>query len=218
MFDTLNNNELQTQLLLVDPPKPSCTKESSKTMPLRKYATIAGCIVLSPILIPACIVAYPFYYADKMASMKRINQANREFEEDKRQEKAKREKHEWRLNNEWQYRLSQNAPRISQLTIWQKYILECDQYERMILQISEANDVPYEIWSYIRYDDFKNELSVFLLEQMKVYDTDEYDKERCVKYVYDYICNKYAAFKNTSIQEAEEHMKNIVTRLSQTIN
>ena len=172
------------------------------------YFLVAGGILLSPLLVPIFLITYPFYYTEKT---NRIKQVEREFKEDERIEKEKRDKHEWRLKNHWGYRLSQYAPHVSQLMIWQNHILECDQYERAILQISEAKDVPYEVWTQIQYGDDDFEEKAFLLEQMKVYGTEKYDKNTCLRYVWNYFVQKYAEFKAIVFEDAEEHMKNIVT-------
>ena len=200
----IDHNDINTQLLFVDPPRGPPSELEYKIL---KYSLIAGCVILSPLLLIASPFSYAIYYRNKM---NRINEIKRQVEEDKQREKEKRAKHDWRLKNEWNYRLSQSAPRISDLTIWQDHILECDQYERAILQISQANDVPYEIWKFIQYDTDEFETKDYLLEQMKVYGTDEYDKDKCVQYIYQYYVQKYAEFKTITLEDAEEHMKNIV--------
>ena len=167
-------------------------------------------IVSAPIWVPIAILSIPVYLASEAIHSYEVK---RKIKKQKQIDKKIDDNYKKRINEEWQYRLYHISPHINHLPIWQKYILECNQYERAIMQIIEANDVPYEIWKYIEWSEDEFEFKNYLIEQMKKYGTPEYEKETSVRYVIQYYTEKYAKFKNTSIEEIQKEIDILLEKL-----
>lgn len=67
------------------------------------------------------------------------------FIEQKITDSIARRKHEKRMGKHWKYRLEHSAPRVSALRKWEDYMNDT-QWQRALVQIEEADDIPYEVW------------------------------------------------------------------------
>lgn len=120
-------------------------------------------------------------------------------------EKLDKKKHDKKMKNDWYYRLLHSAPRIKDLKVWQEHIQNLDQYERAVLQIAEAGDVPFELWSYLQ------EVSEFDNLQ-RIYGTTEYRniQSHVVQKAFCFYVSKYSAFMRIPLEDADIHLRNIV--------
>lgn len=117
---------------------------------------------------------------------------------------SKKKEHDRKMSEDWHYRLSQKARRINDLRVWKEYILDCNQHERAILQIAEADDIPLELFCHFE-------------EYAKIYGTDEYYEKRLeiLNFAYHYFTYENAKLLNISYEESHENMQKLLKRTDQ---
>jgi hypothetical protein len=122
-------------------------------------------------------------------------------------------KHHYLMNTDSQYYFEKTAKRINTLKIWQDHIQDLDQYERAILQISEAQDIPYELWPTLIHDDNIDSNAYFRIMQKMFNEPHVYEKFKdfLIETAIDFYTTQYAKFKGISKEKAQEHMINLVS-------
>jgi hypothetical protein len=121
--------------------------------------------------------------------------------------------HHYLMNTDSQYYFEKTAKRINTLKIWQDHIQDLDQYERAILQISEAQDIPYELWPTLIHDDNIDSKEYFIIMQKMFNEPQVYQKYKgfLIEKAIDFYTIQYANFKDITKNKAQEHMTNIVS-------
>ena len=125
---------------------------------------------------------------------------------DKTCEIIRKREHENNVKSNWRYRFVHTTVKISQLRIWQDVILETNQFDRAILQIAEAEDIPYECWSPLCEESDEKD---FFRKQKEYYGTENYEKDKCVSKAFKYFLNKYDVFTGKSM---EFHIEDLLER------
>ena len=113
----------------------------------------------------------------------------------------KKKQHKSKMKTDWYYRFCHVAVRVNDLPKWQERISDTNQFERAILQITEANDVPYEIWQTLKH-------LPYFCEHIQTIGTDAYQlhKEAIVQKAIQYYIQEYATFMNCSFEEAKSKL------------
>jgi hypothetical protein len=130
----------------------------------------------------------------------------------KRKEKYNENK---KIKHDWNYRFTHFAVSIHTLKKWQEFVLELNQYERAVVQIAEAKDVPFELW-HMLVDDCEH--ANYFTDMMHKLGTPLYDKEKTKQLALDFFIKKYALLKNIPIGHADEHMKYLLDRVGLLAN
>jgi len=103
------------------------------------------------------------------------------------------------------YRLVYSSKTIYSLLVWQKYADKLTHEECAILQIAEANDLPYEIWRDLN----TNQADMFQPLSALV-GTVDHDAQKCSQLALEYYISKLAIYSNLSLSKAKEYAKSMI--------
>lgn len=93
---------------------------------------------------------------------------------------------------------------IQQLRIWQEHVQSLNQFERAILQILEADDIPRELWWELTNEnenDNDASITTFFTRAKTLYGTPEYPKDVAVIRAHNYYISKYSQFMKRDMTE-----------------
>lgn len=103
------------------------------------------------------------------------------------------------------YRLVYSSKTIYSLLVWQKYADKLTHEECAILQIAEANDLPYEIWRDLN----TNQADMFQPLSALV-GTADHDAQKCSQLALEYYISKLAIYSNLSLKKAKDFAKSMI--------
>lgn len=148
------------------------------------------CVVATPIVLVGAAICLPFYggmYAiDFCCDVK------------------KKRNHDKNMQCDWKYRFRHLCPHISRFTAWESFAT--NQYDRAILQVAEADDVPFELWDELCSEECKH--MHFFEEQKKLYGTYDYQKWKCTHLAMTHFREQYDVFMNKSMRDVVDELIN----------